>query len=97
MYSTSKGNLDFHGGKLCVKVPFQRVASLVNSKGVPCTTCTGFCGMFERNFNQIIRSGQDPALTVGRTVHAQWRQRDPSDPLGFGDNLSDALAFAICP
>jgi hypothetical protein len=25
----------------------------------------------------------------------QVRQLDPNDPLGFGDNLSDALSFVI--
>ena len=51
--------------------------------------------MFKRNFNQWIQSGSDPALTAGQQVYVQVRQRDPNDSTGFGDSLSDALAFTI--
>ena len=47
--------------------------------------------------NARVRSGADPALTAGRVVHAQWLQRDPSDPAGFGDGLTDAVRFLVGP
>jgi len=30
-------------------------------------------------------------------VYAQWWQRDPNDPAGFGNGLSNALRFGIAP
>ena len=53
--------------------------------------------MFKRNFNQLIQSGSNPALTCGATVFAQVRQRDTADPAGFGDNLSNGVRFVIGP
>ena len=65
LYSTSKGNLDFHGGKLCVKAPFERIAMTKSTDGLPCTTCAGNCRMLEQDFNQLIQAGTDPMLTLG--------------------------------
>ena len=53
--------------------------------------------MFKRNFTQLIQSGVDPLLTPGQTVRVQVRQRDPADPTGFGDNLSNGISFVISP
>ena len=98
LYGFKRASLAFHGGTLCVKVPFRRVSSLLkHTDGVLCLGCGGSCRSFERNFNQLIQSGQDPMLTAGQRVNAQWRQRDPADPLGFGDNLSDGISFLIGP
>ena len=57
----------------------------------PCT------GILKRNFNNAIQGGNDPLLTAGQTVFAQWRQRDPADPAGFGDGLTDGIKFIIEP
>ncbi len=99
IYSFKKANLSFHGGKLCVKSPFVRIASLVKATdGTACTGCAqATCRMFKRNFNQYVQTGIDPLLTSGQTVFTQWRQRDQFDPLGFGDNLSDGATFTIGP
>ena len=99
IYSLKKANLNFHGGKLCVKSPFQRLLSLVKTTdGVACSGCAQpTCRSFRRNFNQLIQGGVDPLLTAGQRVFAQWRQRDALDPLGFGDNLSDGATFTIAP
>ena len=35
--------------------------------------------------------GLDPLLTVGQRVRAQWYQRDPADPSGFGDSLTNGV------
>jgi hypothetical protein len=93
LYSVNgKANLNFHGGKLCVKSPFRRLLppKSASPKGIP--PCAG---ELITNFNNRIQSGADPALTIGQRVHAQWRQRDPLDPQGFGDSLTDGIQFVI--
>ena len=98
LYSFKKSSLAFHGGTLCVKAPFVRLTTLIKSTdGVLCSSCPGTCRMFKRNFNALIQSGTDPLLTPGARVNVQVRQRDPADPTGFGDNLSDAVSFVIGP
>jgi hypothetical protein len=92
IYAFKKANLDFHGGKLCVKAPFQRsIAKLPKGGGSGCTPDT-----LRFNFNTRIQSGADPLLTVGQTVRAQWYQRDPADPSGFADSLTNGVSFTIC-
>ncbi len=83
----------FHGGTLCVKPPLTRWAAgpAAASGALPCT------GEFELEFNARLRSGVDPSLTAGRIVHVQGIQRDPADPAGFGDSLTDAVAFLVLP
>ena len=96
LYSFLKGNLNFHGDKLCVKSPFFRVKTLVKATdGIPCTSCAGNCRMFKRNLNALIQSTTDPLLTPGQSVKVQAQQRDPLDP--FVDNLSNGIAFVIGP
>ncbi len=94
LYSGGKANLNFHGGTLCVKAPFKRVLppKSVNNSGTP--PCSG---AFLRNFNNVIQNGSDPSLTVGRNMKVQMFQRDPADPAGFGDSLTDAVQFTILP
>jgi hypothetical protein len=95
-YSFQKANLNFHGGKLCVKAPIQRLGTLIKATdGIACTGCAGNCRMFKRNFNALIQSGSDPLLTPGQSVKVQAQQRDPLDP--FADNLSNGIAFVIGP
>ena len=89
-----KSNLNFHGGKLCVKTPFVRLLPPKNSGSTGTPPCSG---VFKRNFNTRIQSGVDPLLTVGARVNAQYRQRDPGDPAGFGDSLSNGVQFVIAP
>ncbi len=95
LYSVNgKANLNFHGGKLCVKTPFARFLppkTAKNTGGAPCT------GILRRNFNARIQSGSDPSLSVGQRVNAQFFQRDPADTFGFGDALSDGIQFVIEP
>ena len=93
-----RNDLSFHGGKLCVKAPFTRAPAAVKAvDGIGCTTCPGNCRVFQRDFNQLVQNGTNPLLTAGQTVHTQMRQRDPTEPLGFGDNLSNGLSFVIQP
>ncbi len=93
LYSFKKANLAFHGGTLCVKAPFVRTPA--KSAKNPGGGCSGWT--ITRNFNNTIQSGNDPALTAGKVVRAQWRQRDPADPAGFGDSLTNGLQFTIQP
>ncbi len=97
IYGSKKANLNFFGGKLCVKSPFRRwyppkVASSVTSYTCPTKSQTG---RILRNFNTYIQSGTDPFLTAGRVVTMQLWQRDPNDPFGVG--LTDGLRFEIQP
>ncbi len=93
LYSFKKSNLDFHGGKLCVKTPFTRTPAKTGKN--PGGGCSGWT--ITRNFNNTIQSGNDPLLTAGQTVRAQWRQRDPADTFGFGDGLTNGIQFTITP
>ncbi len=89
-----RSNLDFHGGKLCVKAPFVRLlpVKIANANGSP--PCTGSVTI---NFNNRIQSGNDPLLTAGAQVNAQYRGRDAALGDGFNDSLTDGLEFSICP
>ncbi len=93
IYGFKKANLAFHGARLCVKAPFVRTPA--KSPKNPGGGCSGW--VLRRNFNATIQSGTDPALTPGRVVTAQVRQRDPADPAGFGDGLTDGVRFTIAP
>ncbi len=93
IYGLSKANLNFHGGKLCVN-PFIRTLPPKAAKSSGAPPCTG---VLVRDFNNRIQSGVDPLLSVGQRIRAQWEQRDPLDPAGFGDSLSDAVQFTIGP
>ncbi len=92
-YGFSKSNLNFHNGKLCVKAPLDRWLPAKKAKATAPPPCSG---VLSRNFNARIQAGADPALTVGRTVRAQWLYRDPGVDF-FGDGLTDALQFTILP
>ncbi len=87
-------NLNYHGAKLCVKSPLKRwlPPKSAGSAGTP--PCSG---ILNRNFNARIQSGNDPALTVGQQVNAQFSYRDPNLGDGFNDGLSDAVEFTIAP
>jgi hypothetical protein len=89
-----RSNLNFHGGKLCVKAPVTRWLPGKQAKAVGAPPCAGVLG---RDFNNRIQGGADPALTAGQRVHAQLRQRDGADPAGFGDSLTDGVEFTILP
>ncbi len=93
VYGTAgRANLDFHGGKLCVKLPATRLfpkQGSGSSAGGPCP------GELRYDFNGHLQSGADAALTVGARVNAQWRYRDPA--ASFGDGLTDAVEFCVNP
>lgn len=94
LYGSKKANLAFHGGRLCIKAPASRLLPLKVAKQDGVLPCEG---ILRSNFNSRIQSSVDPTLTVGATVFAQWVQRDPADPAGFGDSFTDGVQFAIMP
>ncbi len=89
-----RSNLGFHNGTLCVKAPLQRLlpAKVANNNGTP--PCSGIINI---NFNNRIQSGNDPLLTVGQQVNAQYRGRDAALGDGFGDSLTDGIEFIVGP
>jgi M6 family metalloprotease-like protein len=88
IYGYKKGDLDYHGGKLCVKSPVIKAFPIKQAKSD---------GTMLRNFNSVIAAGNDPMLTVGQVIAAQYRQSDSTNPLGFGDTLTNGIRFQICP
>ena len=95
IYGFGRRRTAFHGGTHCVKLPFARwlPAALASSEGAN-PSCPG---RFEVDFSERIRSGVDPRLSVGQRVFTQVWQRDPLNPAGFGDSLTNALSFVIQP
>ncbi len=93
MYGYAKSDLRFHGGTLCVKSPRTLFPPSI-AEDIGTGACTGVVNV---DFNRHIQSGIDPLLTLNQTVYAQWRFRDPWDPAGHGDALSDGLSFSIGP
>ncbi len=94
IYSSAKANLGFHGGTLCVKSPFRRALPVQAAASTGTPPCSG---VLSQDFALRIQAGTDPALTAGRVVFAQYLQRDPADPAGFGDSLTDGVRFRILP
>lgn len=94
VYGFGRANLDFHGGKLCVRSPFVRVLPTQPASGGGATGCRG---VLTRNFNQRIQSGVDPLLTAGARVTAQYVQQDVAHPGPFPDTLTNGVAFTVQP
>jgi hypothetical protein len=85
----------FQGGFLCVGGPLVRTP--IQSSGGSPQPASDCSGSFALDFNAWIASGQDPALVAGSAVWAQHWSRDPGFAPPQNTNLSDALAFAVCP
>jgi hypothetical protein len=88
LFGFQKSDLDFHGGKLCIKAPVQKLFPVKQVQPD---------GSVLRNLNNVLLSPPDPMMTVGQRVYCQWRISDPTNPLGFGDALTDAVRFTISP
>lgn len=91
LYGYNPNVQPFQGGSLCMGSPLHRV-------GVQTSAGSGACGgTCAYDFNLRIQSGADPMLSPGAFAYAQWWQRDPNDPAGFGSGLTNALRFGIAP
>lgn len=82
--------LAFQGGTLCVDPPIKRTPPKSSQGNPPPNDCSG---EYHYDFNALIASGSDPALTAGVTVRAQYWSRDPQS--SFTVSLTDALRFTI--
>jgi len=80
--------LPFLGGTLCVQPPLRRTT--IQNAGTDGSACGG---LFSTDFNAWIQGGNDPNLTVGTRVNAQYWSRDPQSSSGTG--LTDAVEFTI--
>lgn len=85
----------FHGGLLCVQSPFFR-AGVQNVGGtpLPANDCSGG---FAVDFNELIASGNNPALIAGTLIWAQFDARDGGFPAPNNRQLSNGLRFTIEP
>lgn len=90
-YGLGTASIDFMGGTLCVMPPLKRT-SLMNSAGVPPSTCSGSY-MFDMQAEISI----SPLLPPGSTAYAQYWYRDPSIGDGTGVGLTNATMFTVCP
>lgn len=91
-YGYGPNSAPWQGGTLCVRAPLKRTPASNSGGNPPPNDCSGH---FSMDFNARIRSGVDPLLVPGTTVHAQWYYRDP--PSSFGVGSSDAIQLTICP
>jgi len=92
-YGLGRREIPFQGGKLCIASPLYRTG-VQNSGGALPDNCSG---NYSFNMNALIQGGNNPVLTVGSSVYAQFWFRDP--PLGPPNpiGLSNALTFHIAP
>ena len=84
----------FYGGQLCVRAPQRRTPTQLsggNPTGLDCS------GTYNFDFNVLLASGADPALTVGTTVDAQFWSRDPGFAVPDAIGLTRAVHFGIHP
>lgn len=82
----------YQGGWLCVQSPTRR-SGLLNSGGQALgDDCSG---VFQFDFNAVLRSGEDPFATVGTEIFAQFWSRDPA--ASFSTNRTNALRFTAQP
>lgn len=82
----------FQGGTMCVTAPVKRTPVQDSGGSMVGNDCTG---VFTFEMNGRIQSGVDGGLVPGAEVFAQFWSRDPQSP--GTTNLTDALAFTVCP
>lgn len=92
IYTTAGSTFSpFSAGYLCVSAPIRRT-TIQNTGGTPvgAQNCSGHL-VFD--FNAFVASGADPALTVGRTVWAQFYSRDVGAQGNI--NLTGSVMFTL--
>ena len=82
----------YQGGFKCIASPTRRSGLLSAGGNLGAPDCSG---VFTVDFNEVVRSGQDPALTLGQEVFCQFWARDPAS--SFSSNRSNAIRFRIAP
>jgi hypothetical protein len=92
-YGFAPAAAPFQGGTKCVAPPTHRTPTQVSGGTAPPTVdCTG---EYELDFNALIDSQVDPALSVGVEVFCQYYSRDPA-AVGFS-SLTNGANFVIGP
>lgn len=92
-YGSAALGAPFQGGTLCVAPPIKRTA-VQNSGGTGSgADCTG---TYSFDFVAFALGGQDPNLTPGTTVYAQYWGRDPGYAPPDNTSLTNALTFTLC-
>ena len=94
LYSYDSAFTPYQGSLACLALPFKRGPAMNSGGSATGSDCTG---ALSTDFNAIIRSGADPRLVPGTTVHARWLYSDPQDPTGYATGFTNAIRFAICP
>ena len=90
-YGRSPISAPFQGGMLCTNVLIKRTPitkAAATQSGAACSSSFTF------DFDAWIQSGNDPSLTPGATIYAQWWMRDSQSPSKTG--LSDAIEIQFC-
>ena len=82
----------FYGGTKCAASPLKRIVMPSSGGNTGADDCSGG---FAFDFNTRLRSGIDPALSIGVDVYAQFWYRDSASLGGVG--MSNALQFRACP
>lgn len=90
-YSSEIDATPIFGGTLCVRTPLRRTPVQSAGGAQPCS------GTFDFDFNDWLRTGNDPAVLAGSVLYGQYWFRDPNDPTGFDVGLTDALRFVVQP
>lgn len=91
LYGFGRASSPFQGVTLCVTEPLRR-AGMQPTAGSTASSCSGSLAL---DFNQHLRSGVDPALTIGVEVCAQLWFLDPAP----GQRLAttNAVEFTVLP
>lgn len=82
----------FYGGTKCAASPLKRIVMPSSGGNTGADDCSG---TFAFDFNTRLRSGLDPALSIGVDVYTQFWYRDSASLGGVG--MSNALQFRACP
>ncbi|MCE9593481.1 MAG: right-handed parallel beta-helix repeat-containing protein [Planctomycetes bacterium] len=91
--TTGRAAVPFLGGTLCTKQPVKR--TMVQNAGGSMPPVADCSGTYSFDLDAWIASGNDPALTLGDVVDAQYWSRDVASSSGVG--LTDALEFFVTP
>jgi Tol biopolymer transport system component len=87
-------SLPFNGGTLCIAAPLWRTTVQFSRGNPPPVDCSGTLTF---DFDAYVASGTDLELVPGTKVWVQFWSRDPGLPPPTNSNLTDAVAFELCP
>ncbi|MCC7011387.1 MAG: VCBS repeat-containing protein [Planctomycetes bacterium] len=91
-YGSAPAALPFGSGWRCVASPLRRTPAQLSGGSASGNDCSG---SYAFDWNALVRSGADPALTAGSTHFAQFWSRDGASSTGF--NFTSAVQLVIAP